>query len=488
MNNLAEFEKIRTFPADSGLYDLDCEFAILATLARHPYVLDSHNRYQENPLKEDDFYLPKHRAAFALWAELKNEHNGCNWELFNSKAEDRGVLNAIGGKSFIFKLFTYTYDTPVISSLYGMIEQIQDKANRRRLIQQCEAIASSAFTPNGKTADTLVLEASNAIDTVFNSVNNQRTSFGLTGAMATELSRLQESYINPEKAKSRYIPTGFSQLDSMLNGGLRRGTLNVIAARPGMGKTALGVNIITNIAMNENITKPVLFFSLEMKCDEIVLRQMTSFAKVTIPQIENNRMTKENWDQILLKQRKMLRYDTKGDPLEMFIIDDSSTLSPARLKTAIKRNIGTYGGVSAVLIDYVQLMEADKSFEYKHQELSDISRKLKDIANEFNIPIIALAQLNKAVDSRANKRPMPSDIGECDKIVHTADTIMLLHREELYTPNEENFGKATLILGKNRSGKNGDIQLNYTGQFFTFSDNYNQYNNTSNCGDDVVWA
>ena len=261
MNNLAESEKIRTFPADSGLYDLDCEFAILATLIHHPDALDSHDRYQQNPLKEDDFYLPKHRAAFALWTELKNEHNGINRELFVSKAEDRGVLNSIGGKSFIVKLFTY--GMPVISPLYGMIEQIQDKANRRRLIQQCEAIASSAFTPNGKTADTLVLEASDAIDTVFNSVNNQRTSFGLTGAMATELSRLQESYINPEKAKSRYIPTGFSQLNYILNGGLRRGTLNVIAARPGMGKTALGVNIITNIAMNENITNP--FYSSHLR-------------------------------------------------------------------------------------------------------------------------------------------------------------------------------------------------------------------------------
>lgn len=253
------------------------------------------------------------------------------------------------------------------------------------------------------------------------------------------------------------IKSGFVDLDGKLSG-FRPGALTIIAARPAMGKTAFGINILTNAIVGQNI--PVAFFSLEMTSEELMNRVLSNLASVDGNSIRQKTLTNEEWVRVLdiaEKYSKLKAY-----------IDETPAIDISLLRDRTKRMYKQYG-VKLMIVDYLQLMHSDKKrIQNREQEVADISRGLKSIAKELHIPVIALAQLNRAVDARAEKRPVLSDLRESGSIEQDADNILFIHREDYYRPNAEQNHEAEIIIAKQRSGPTGVIKLRWTGEYTRF--------------------
>ena len=261
------------------------------------------------------------------------------------------------------------------------------------------------------------------------------------------------------------LSTGFKDLDAMTSG-LQRANMGIIAARPSMGKTVLGINIAQNVARRAD--KPVLVFSLEMPSEDIVTRMLSSQARVEMNLLkECNRLNDAHWVKITTAMKEL-----SDMPL---YIDDTAGLTPAEMRSRARRLYNEHGGLSMILIDYLQLMKIPGYETNRTLEVSEISRSLKALAKELDIPVVALSQLNRAVDDRKDKRPMMSDLRESGAIEQDADLIMFIYRDEVYNKDsEDNKSLGEIIIGKQRNGPIGTVNVRFDGQFVSFADLTNQ--------------
>ena len=248
------------------------------------------------------------------------------------------------------------------------------------------------------------------------------------------------------------VATGFRELDE-LTSGLRGGTLNIIAARPGVGKTSFAMNIVANIAMDLNETRPALVFSLEMPAKEIATRMLSSFGRVSGKDLVSGKASADQWHRIIQKVRLLTRKDESNQDRSMLYIDDTSdiALTPLELRSRARKIALDNGGLSVIMVDYIQLMKSQTKLENRAQEVGEISRSLKQLSKELDVPILALAQLNREVEGRKDHRPMNSDL-----------------RDDVYKAGNDGDGKATLIVSKNRNGSTKDIELQFQGAYTTF--------------------
>ena len=253
------------------------------------------------------------------------------------------------------------------------------------------------------------------------------------------------------------VKSGFIDLDAKLSG-FRPGALTIIAARPAMGKTAFGLNIMTNAIVCQNI--PIAFFSLEMTSEELMNRVLSNLASVNGNSIRQKTLSDDEWNRVLNVAEKYSKLKA--------YIDETPAIDISLLRDRTKRMHKQYG-IKLMIVDYLQLMHSDKKrIQNREQEVADISRGLKSIAKELHIPVIALAQLNRAVDARAEKRPVLSDLRESGSIEQDADNILFIHREDYYRPNAEQNHEAEIIIAKQRSGPTGVIKLRWTGEYTRF--------------------
>lgn len=399
-------------------------------------------------VKIETFYFKNHQELYKVIIDMYSKKIPIDMVTLTTFLQDNGQLEQIGGTGVLTELINYM---PNLLYLEDYIHLIHDKFLRRLLIKLGYQIINSAYITN-ISLETILADLESDVFNLTNEIKIKKitTSAELFSQIFLEL---QQKALKPSLAG---ISSGFFDLDSFTQG-FQKSDLIIIAGRPSMGKTALSLNIGLNIIKSSNL--PVLFFSLEMSKEQLTYRLLTNETDITNLRLKTGNLYKEDW--------KKLNSTIKNLSTLPFFIDDSPNPSIQDIKSKIKKILFDHNQIGLIIIDYLQLMQNSKfKTDNRAQELSQITRSLKNLAREFNVPIIALSQLSRNVESRVNKRPILSDLRESGSIEQDADLVMMLYRESYYNSNEflENHNTpdhVELIIAKQRNGPVGTIDLNF---------------------------
>ncbi len=405
-------------------------------------------------LNENDFYMEANRLIFSVMQKLFNRDVMIDLVTVSDELNNFDQLAAVGGVEYLAYLAS---TLPTTANLKQYIDIVKDKAHLRRMIQVSEKVIKMAYSP-GSQSNNIADEAGRMFFDVLEN-QNQRGMMHIKDVLLQTHVSLEKIYQN--KGQLTGAPTGITKLDRELFG-LQKSDLILIAARPSMGKTSFALNIATYAAVHGNV--PVAIFSLEMSAEQLVSRIISSEMLIDSNHLRTGELTDDDWEKIAIS------LGTLGQA-PIYINDSSSvTISDIRAKCRrlkLEKNLGL------VVIDYLQLMqgsasESGRRSENRQQEISDISRSLKILAKELDVPIIALSQLSRAPDQRTDHRPMLSDLRESGAIEQDADIVMFLYREDKYNPETEKKNVAECIIAKHRSGSTGTVEMFWAGQYTRF--------------------
>ena len=400
-------------------------------------------------LQGEDFYRPDHKAIFEAIVELYNKSEAVDLVTLKNKIEENGVLEQIGGLKYLSRLAT-SVPTSVHINEYSKI--VEEKAILRRLIKVSQNISDLGF--DGQEDLDVIMNT--AEKDIFSLMQNRRTEdfSHIKDILLDSFDKIEATSANQETVTG--IATGFLDLD-IKTSGLQPSDMVLIAARPSMGKTAFALNIVQHAALREQI--PTAIFSLEMSKGQLVNRMLCVEAMVDAQRLRTGTLEKDDWVKIA---RAM------GDLSEAPIyIDDTPGISMMDMRAKC-RKLKLEKGLGLIAIDYIQLMSGSGN-ESRQQEISQISRDIKSLAREMQAPVIALSQLSRAPEQRADHRPMLSDLRESGAIEQDADVVMFLYRDEYYHPDTEAKNQAELIIAKQRNGPTGTVNLAWLGQFTKFA-------------------
>lgn len=451
--------------------NLEAEHNFIGSLLLDGTLIEKVNESLGTLLPEE-FFSKQNKIIYTEILERAATTDDFNVTVICAELERKGKLNDAGGLAYVADLTSLTGPSAAIVE-YAKI--IRDTARRRNMISVSEHIEKLCYNPEGKTVEEIYDEAQGLI---FELAESRTTVNGGPSPMidvALDLmKKIREDMDSGNKLHG--VATGFDQLDQ-LTSGFRGGTFNIIAARPGVGKTSFAMNVVSNIAMNLQEHRPALVFSLEMPANEIAMRLLSSFGRVSGKDLAAGKVSPEQWKTIIQKIKLLTETDKNNNERVKLYIDDGSELTPLELRSRARKIAAENGGLSCIMIDYIQLMKGQSHHDNRSQEVGEISRSLKQLSKELNVPIFALAQLNREVEGRKDHRPMNSDLRESGSLEQDADMIMFIHRDKVYKAGDENDdGKATLIISKNRSGATADIELQFQGAYTTF---YDKSNNVS---------
>ena len=404
-------------------------------------------------VKIETFYFKNHQELYKAVVEMYKNKIAIDIITLNSFLQDNGLLEKIGGTKVLIELVNYV---PNLLYLEDYISLINDKFLRRSLIKLGYKIINSAYVTN-LPLETLL----NSLELeVFNLTNEIKTQKIYSNAelLSNVFLELKQKSLNPALSG---LASGFYELDSFTQG-FQKSDLIIIAGRPSMGKTALSLNIGLNII--KNLGLPVIFFSLEMSKEQLIYRLLTTETSISSIRLKTGNLYKDDW----LKLNEIIQ-NLSNLPL---FIDDTPNPTIQDIKMKIKKVIFEQNQIGLVVIDYLQLMQNSKfKTENRSQELSQITRSLKNIAREFQVPIIALSQLSRNVENRNNKRPILSDLRESGSIEQDADVVLMLYRESYYNSNSITIDNSVqLIIAKQRNGPVGTIDLQFDPKLMRFSD------------------
>ena len=411
-------------------------------------------------ISDQDFHGKDHQLIFESMGELINENKPLDPLTVSEKLDSKNLLNKIGGKDYLISLAT---ETPTAANLEAYADIIRQRSVARQLMKANSEIAELINNPQGMDGFNLLDEAERKIFSLNEEANRSQSSIesmkDLVPRSIDRLHQLAESGSNLLGSS-----TGFKGIDSKLQG-LQDGDLIVIAGRPSMGKTAFAMNIAENVIKEKDEdVGAVLVFSLEMPAESLTTRLLSGMAKLDQQAVRSGRLDNKQVTRVVEESKKL-----KELPL---YIDDSSLLSPMELRARARRmNRQLPNGLSLIVVDYLQLMQVPGSLENRVNQISEISRSLKSLARELNIPILALSQLSRAVEQRNNKEPMMSDLRDSGAIEQDADVILFIYRDEVYNkedPNNKNIAK--IIIGKQRNGPIGDVTLTFLKEYAKFVD------------------
>ncbi|MCU0585502.1 MAG: replicative DNA helicase [Desulfobacterales bacterium] len=397
-----------------------------------------------------DFYRTAHQRVFAAMIELFNRSEPVDLVTLANHLKERGQIEQVGGAAALARLL----DAPpsVTPSHHARI--VHDKAVLRRLIEKSNAIAKRCFLEQG-SADDITDFAESAIFEVTDKKTRQ-AFYPLSRLIDASIDFLEEKQKN--KSLVTGVPTGFTLLDN-LTSGLQNSDLIILAARPSMGKTALALNIARNAAVDAGV--PVAVFSLEMSKEQLSLRMLCAEASIDSARLRSGFFSMEDWERVT---------DAAGVlSAAPIFIDDSPSLSAMEVRAKARR-LKMDKNIGLIVIDYLQLMQGRASAERRDLEISEISRSLKALAKEINLPVIALSQLNRMLEQRNDKRPRLSDLRESGALEQDADVVAFIYRDEVYNKEETNphKGTAEVILAKQRNGPTGDVLLTFLSAYTRF--------------------
>lgn len=456
--SISRFEPLRDSAGASRLVgkklpeSVDAERAVLAAILLH----DEHAPLVADLLQPVDFYMPAHKIIYDAVCGLVNAQKKVDLVTLQDELTKRSQLDAAGGLVY---LITLQEDIPAVGLIKQHAQIIKEKAVLRELIASASDIIEQCYTQ----ADNGIEEVIDAAEKRIFQIADKRVAQGFVQLDIWLKRTFQHltSIQNHSKGITG-IPSGYKKLDEMTSG-FQKGDLVVLAGRPSMGKTGLALCLAAHAAKHNY---PVGVFSLEMSAEQLTLRLLSAEARVA-----HHKM--RNFD---VSQQEMFEVTNAAGQLATMkiFIDDTPMLDIMSLRTKA-RKLKRDHGLSLLVVDYLQLLISPKRHENRHQEVSEISRSLKALAKELEIPIIALSQLSRAVDSRMDKRPMLSDLRESGAIEQDADLIGFIYRDVVYNKETENPALAELIIGKQRNGPTGTVYLNFVRELTLFEDSPNEY-------------
>lgn len=412
-------------------------------------------------LRRDDFFLDSHRRIYDKMLHLMEQGRAIDPITLQDALRQAGDLDLIGGAAFIGALID---GVPRFSNIQEYCAIVKGKSIVRKLITTSNQIINRCFDAED-TPDILLDEAERAIL----SIAEDRIRQGFVPI--SEVAHKQLQHIEEIAGREQLvtgISTGFRDLDYMTSG-LQRGDLIIIAARPSMGKTAFCLNIAQNAALRQQHhgNKAIVgIFSLEMSKEQLVQRMLCAQARIDAHRLRTGMLSKEDWRHLAMGVSELAE--------AQIFLDDTPAISSLEMRAKVRRLKNEQRGLDLIIVDYLQLMSGKGKVESRQQEVSQISRDLKAIAKEMNVPLIALSQLSRAVETRSDHRPQLSDLRESGSIEQDADIVMFIYRDEVYNPETEKPNVAEIIIGKQRNGPIGDVELVFLKQLTRFEDKYRE--------------
>ena len=405
----------------------------------------------------EDSYTFAHKAIFQTMEELMRNQTPIDLITLDQALKAKGISDSVGGFAYLADL---SNNTPNAINILAYAEIVREKAILRELIAVGNRIAENSYSPKGKDIKMVLDEAEREVFAIAEKRSSSTEGpQNVISVLESTIARIDTLSKLENHSGVTGVTTGFVDLDKK-TAGLQPSDLIIVAARPSMGKTTFAMNLCENAAMASD--KPVLVFSLEMPAEQIMMRMIASLARVDQTKIRTGQNLDETeWSKIasvfgMFKQKNNL------------YIDDSSGLTPTELRSRARRVYRENGGLSMIMVDYLQLMRVPGFSDNRTLEIAEISRSLKALAKELEVPVIALSQLNRTLEQRADKRPVNSDLRESGSIEQDADLIMFIYRDEVYNDNSEDKGVAEIIIGKQRNGPIGRVRLAFNGQFSRF--------------------
>jgi len=402
---------------------------------------------------ESDFYRQDHRQLLRAITRLIAEGKPADVVTVAELLQSLGELEATGGLAYLVSL---TSNTPSAANIRRYAEIVRERAVLRKLVETATNIADSAYAPAGRSAGQLLDEAEARIFEIAETGHRSNQGFQEIKPLLTRaVERIDELYHRDNPNEVTGIPTGYVDIDRMTSG-LQPGELIVVAGRPSMGKTAFSLNIAEHVVLDAGL--PVAVFSMEMGAQQLAMRMIGSVGRLDQHKLRTGQLKDDDWQRLTYALGKL-----NDAPL---FIDETPALNSLELRARARRLMRQCGGkLGMVVVDYLQLMSASTSQgENRATEISEISRSLKALAKELNCPVVALSQLNRSLEQRPNKRPVMSDLRESGAIEQDADVIMFIYRDEVYNPESQDKGRAEIIIGKQRNGPIGTVQLAFIGE------------------------
>ncbi len=444
----AQLDQIKLPP-----HSVEAEQSVLGGLMLDSTALDK----IADLMTADDFYRQEHRLIFRQIVRLSEQAKPVDVITVAEALEIAGELDKVGGLPYLGGL---AQNVPSAANIRRYGEIVRERSIMRKLAEVGTDIASSAYNPTGRDAAQLLDEAESKVFEIAEAGSKGKQGFiSMPPLLSQVVERIETLYARDNPSDITGTATGFTDLDRMTSG-LQPGDLVIIAGRPSMGKTALAINIAENVAMDSKL--PVAIFSMEMGATQLAMRMLGSVGKLNQHDLRTGRLQDDDWGRLTHALGKL-----NDAPIH---IDESAALSSLDLRARSRRLHRQNNGLGLIVVDYLQLMSSNvgKASENRATEISEISRSLKALAKELHVPVIALSQLNRSLEQRPNKRPVMSDLRESGAIEQDADLILFIYRDEVYNSDSPDKGKAEIIIGKQRNGPIGKVELAFRGEYTRF--------------------
>ena len=409
-------------------------------------------------LDGQDFYNDAHRNLFAAIMNLIADNKPADVVTVAEVLGSLKKLDYVGGMAYLGALVE---NVPTAANIRRYAEIVRERAILRRLASAGGEIADDAYNPLGRSVREILDQAETRVfEIAEHGARGQQGFQELRPLLTQVVERIELLFARENPSDVTGVPTGFTDLDR-LTSGLQEGDLIVIAGRPSMGKTAFALNIAEHIALSSKVKLPVGLFSMEMGATQLAMRLIGSVGRLDQHKIRTGQLSPDDWERLS---------DALGRLSDAAIhVDETAALNPLELRARARRLARQYGGkLGAIVVDYLQLMQAVAQGENRATEISEISRSLKALAKELKVPVIALSQLNRSLEQRPNKRPIMSDLRESGAIEQDSDLILFIYRDEVYNEDTQDKGVAEIIVGKQRNGPIGTVKLAFLGQYTRF--------------------
>ena len=440
---LASVQNLRVPP-----HSLEAEQAVLGGL------LLSEGGWEQiaDLVQEADFYREDHRLIFRAIAELHDLAKPSDAITVTEWFSNQGKIELVDGGDYIAMLAN---NTPSAANIKAYAEIVRERSILRSLIDVGTRVTTSAYDLEGRTSQELLEEAEREIFAIADQGARSKSGFvSVQSTIKEAIERIQE--LHEYDGDITGVPTGFKDFDQH-TAGLQPSDLIIVAGRPAMGKTTWAMNIAEHAAIKHDV--PVAVFSMEMAALQLVLRLFSSLGQIEQGRLRTGNLDDMDWPKLTSAMNLLQK--------SKIFIDETPALSPAELR-ARSRRLKREHDIGLIVVDYLQLMAVPGSNENRATEIAEISRSLKALAKELNVPVIALSQLNRALEQRPNKRPVMADLRESGSIEQDADLIVFIYRDEVYNPDSPDKGKAEIIIGKHRNGATGTVNLAFQGPWLRF--------------------
>jgi len=406
-------------------------------------------------INEEDFYRLDHRLIYRHICKLVENNKPADVVTVAESLETSADLQNAGGLTYVG---TMAQNTPSAANIRRYAEIVRERSVMRKLAQVGVDISDSSYNPAGRSAANLLDEAESKVFEIAEAGARGKQGFsGIQPLLKEVVERIEVLYSQENPSDVTGIATGFHDLDQKTSG-FQPGDLIIVAGRPSMGKTAFSLNIAEHVALE--LKKPVAVFSMEMGGSQLAMRMLGSVGQLDQHKVRTGRLLDEDWSKLTNALGKL-----NDAPL---YIDESAALNALELRARARRLHRQHNDLGLIIVDYLQLMSSTGHGENRATEISEISRSLKALAKELQVPVVALSQLNRSLEQRPNKRPVMSDLRESGAIEQDADLILFIYRDEVYNPETEDKGIAEIIIGKQRNGPIGKIDLTFLGQYTRF--------------------